>query len=63
MCQAEGKTRAATIADHVTPHRGNEDLFWNGELQSLCKPHHDRDKALIEAGKTLITYGLDGWPE
>lgn len=62
MCQAEGKATAATIADHVTPHRGDEALFWNGELQSLCKRHHDSDKALIEAGKAPVTYGEDGWP-
>ncbi|HEV7344279.1 MAG TPA: HNH endonuclease [Devosia sp.] len=35
-CLREGRITAATVADHVEPHRGDEDLFWNGELQSLC---------------------------
>lgn len=31
----------ATIADHVTPHRGDERRFWYGPLQSLAKHCHD----------------------
>lgn len=44
MCEAEGVIMPATISDHVVPHRGDVDLFWNGELQSLCKDHHDSAK-------------------
>ena len=44
MCEAEGSTAIATIADHVEPHRGDPDKFWHGELQGLCKPHHDSTK-------------------
>jgi hypothetical protein len=36
MCLAAGQIQAANIADHVVPHRGDLDLFWNGALQSLC---------------------------
>lgn len=33
------------VADHVVPHRGDEQLFWDrSNLQCLCKPCHDRDK-------------------
>lgn len=33
------------VADHRTPHRGDEALFWDeGNLQTLCKPCHDRHK-------------------
>src|SRR5687767_2133162 len=41
MCQADGRVTAATICDHVEPHRGDAALFWSGPFQSLCKPHHD----------------------
>lgn len=44
MCEAEGLITAARVCDHVVPHRGDVDLFWNGERQSLCKTHHDRTK-------------------
>ena len=41
MCKEEGKVRLATIVDHVIDHKGDIDLFYNGERQSLCKTHHD----------------------
>jgi 5-methylcytosine-specific restriction enzyme A len=49
MCLAQGITTPATIADHVTPHRGDSQSFWYGTLQSLCKYHHDSTKQLEEA--------------
>lgn len=31
----------ATVVDHVVPHRGNEDLFWDeNNWQPLCTAHH-----------------------
>jgi hypothetical protein len=42
MCEEDGVTSAATIADHVTPHKGDRTAFYTSPLQSLCKPHHDR---------------------
>src|SRR5690606_6241672 len=35
-CLRESRITAATVSDHVEPHRGDEDKFWNGKLQSLC---------------------------
>jgi 5-methylcytosine-specific restriction protein A len=33
----------AIVVDHIIPHRGNKELFWNREnWQPLCRPHHDR---------------------
>src|SRR5579864_4331363 len=63
MCLSySGVFQAATVADHREPHRGDPVKFWTGELQSLCKPHHDRDKKLIEAGRPLLGCDDDGWP-
>ena len=54
---------AATVADHVEPHRGDHDKFWHGRLQSLCKPCHDRDKQREEnGGRAIVAIGCDGWP-
>lgn len=61
MCRADGRTTAATIADHLDPHRGDETLFWFGELQSLCKPCHDSAKQREEKG-TIARIDDDGWP-
>lgn len=41
-CRASGRYTAATVVDHIAPHKGNASLFWNlGNWQPLCKPHHD----------------------
>ena len=62
MCRDEGVYTPASVADHVTPHKGDEAKFWTGALQSLCKRHHDRDKKLIEAGRPLLGCDEDGRP-
>jgi 5-methylcytosine-specific restriction enzyme A len=48
MCLANGRVTAATIADHIQPHNGDLNLFWHGELQSLCTFHHNKTKQRIE---------------
>lgn len=63
FCQNEGKITAATVADHVTPHKGDAHLFWHGALQSLCKTCHDSTKRRLERGsKPRVAIGADGWP-
>lgn len=33
------------VVDHIVPHRGDEALFWDeGNLQSVSKAWHDREK-------------------
>ncbi|HGA3733602.1 TPA: HNH endonuclease [Streptococcus agalactiae] len=42
-CQREGRLTKATVVDHITPHRGDQDLFGNqSNWQALCKTCHDR---------------------
>lgn len=63
MCLAEGIYTAATVADHVTPHRGDVRLFHEGELQSLCQPHHAGRKQAIEVrGFDDHIDASTGWP-
>src|SRR5690348_4661805 len=63
MCTAEGMVTAATVVDHVTPHRGDVVAFWRGPFQSLCQSHHSSDKQRIENGnKPRVRIGADGWP-
>ena len=56
-----GIVMAATICDHVEPHRGDVNKFWLGPFQSLCKRCHDSAKRLVET-RFLPDVGLDGWP-
>ena len=50
-CLARGVTKAASVADHIIPHRGNLELFYHGALQSLCPVCHSSAKAQEEHGK------------
>ena len=58
-CEQQGKIVPATVVDHITPHKGDEVLFWDSEnnWQSLCKPCHDSIKAREEQGQFI---GCDG---
>ncbi|TGN96115.1 HNH endonuclease [Burkholderia sp. USMB20] len=38
-----------TIGDHIVPHQGNDRLRLDPRnVQTLCKPHHDGEKAQAE---------------
>jgi 5-methylcytosine-specific restriction endonuclease McrA len=63
LCEAQGITQAATIVDHVKPHRGNKELFFNAaNLQSLCKPCHDKHKRIKELRGIMGGHDLSGLP-
>jgi hypothetical protein len=62
MCLAQEIYTAATVADHVQPHRGDRNKFWFGELQSLCAGCHSGDKKRLEDGLPLRGSDADGWP-
>jgi 5-methylcytosine-specific restriction enzyme A len=45
-CQAAGRVVAATVVDHVVPHRGDPRLFWDQRNWApACKHCHDRKTA------------------
>jgi 5-methylcytosine-specific restriction enzyme A len=62
MCLRDGQVHPAKVADHVTPHKGNERAFWFGELQSLCIAHHDITKRREEMFGYASDVDRDGWP-
>lgn len=62
FCAELGRIRAATIVDHVRPHRGNWLAFWAGPFQSLCKDCHDGRKQREERDGFSRRVGEDGWP-
>lgn len=43
ICTESGRAVAATVVDHIKPHRGDLSLVYDeANLQSLCKDCHDR---------------------
>lgn len=48
-CRRIEANTSRLVADHRKPHRGDEALFWDEEnLQTLCKPCHDKHKQRAE---------------
>lgn len=48
-CLSVDRTQAATVTDHIIPHKGDMDLFWDGNnWQSCCTDHHNIIKAILE---------------
>lgn len=41
-CTKRDRTTATAVVDHIVPHRGNRELFFDRDnLQGLCKECHD----------------------
>jgi hypothetical protein len=62
MCEEQGLLTAATVVDHIIPHKGNEELFFNGPFQSLCKLHHDSSKQTEENRGMQLGGNIHGEP-
>ena len=61
-CQQMGRVVAATICDHITPHKGDVAAFYAGPFQSLCKPCHDGAKQQLERSGVLRGCDTEGNP-
>lgn len=65
LCQISlslGEIVAADVVDHIRPHKGNIELFYDPtNLQSLCKHMHDTICQQMELGTYKQAIGLDGW--
>lgn len=45
-CEREGRLTAATVVDHVVPHKGDQELFWReSNWAPMCAACHDRKTA------------------
>lgn len=53
----------SAVVHHITPHKGNLDLFFDiNNLQSCCWMHHSGIIQSIENRGFDVTIGADGWP-
>jgi len=50
-CKKNGWIIPATVVDHIIPHKGNYDLFWDPKNhQAMSKQHHDIKTASEDGG-------------
>ena len=66
-CKRDGHVIAATVVDHVIPHKGNKGLFWDkSNWQSLCTSCHSsvkqREEWEEEQRKKPYRVDINGWP-
>ena len=63
-CEREKRISAATVVDHIKPHKGDEVLFWDSDnWQALCQRCHNTTKAQEEGRhRKRPRIGLDGYP-
>jgi 5-methylcytosine-specific restriction endonuclease McrA len=63
MCLEARVRRRANIVDHIKPHHGKRELFFDPRnLQTLCPTHHNRFKRREEHGRILSGCDADGIP-
>ena len=62
-CGQIGDITPATVVDHIKPHKGQRVLaFDQDNLQSLCKPCHDKWAQAKDNGKPIAGVDADGFP-
>ena len=50
-CLDEGRVAAATVVDHIIPHKGDWKKFWKSDnWQALCASHHSAKTAREDGG-------------
>lgn len=50
-CAHRDRVTAATVVDHIQPHRGDHKLFWGpANHQALCQPCHHTKTAREDGG-------------
>ena len=61
--QRRGRVVAATVVDHIVPHRGDQALFWDSaNWQPLCKLCHDGHKQRLERSGVVAGCDVAGLP-
>jgi len=62
-CEKQGRTVPATVVDHIEPHRGDQELFWDKDnWQPLCKRCHDSHKQRLEKSGAVMGCDTSGMP-
>ncbi len=62
-CLRQEIVEAATVCDHIDPHKGDEAKFFDPDnVQSLCARCHDSVKQREEMGQVVVLTGVDGYP-
>lgn len=60
FCEHKGQRVRANVVDHVIPHKGRAEVFWNVvDWQPLCRSCHDTTKQQMELQCVLVGTMMD----
>ena len=63
MCEAAGRVRLAQVVEHVVPHKGDEEKFWDeANWQGLCATDHSAAKQAQEKSGRIRGCDVNGRP-
>ena len=63
LCWERNKVTPSTVVDHIKPHKGDQDKFWDeSNWQALCKHCHDSHKQAQEKSGKLRGCDENGYP-
>lgn len=56
ICEPQNRVTPACVVDHVQPHKGDQDLFWDStNWQALCQSCHNSKTAKEDMGSWSST--------
>ena len=63
LCAKVGRDTPSNTVDHIIPHKGNLDLFWDeGNWQSVCPMCHNASKRMQELHGHSQACDINGFP-
>lgn len=63
MCERMGRVTAGNTVDHIKPHKGDIELFFDADnLQTLCTPCHSALKQMEEIHGYSQAVDINGVP-
>ena len=62
-CAVQGRKVRSSVVDHIRPHRGDRQLFFDEKnWQALCKPCHDTAAKIKDHDGHMPGVSVDGSP-
>lgn len=63
LCLRQGRDTPANVVDHIKPHGGDYELFWDRvNWQALCKQCHDSSKKIKQNTGVYPGCDVNGMP-
>lgn len=61
---SKGRTVPATVVDHIEPHKGDDELFWDQDnWAALCQACHNAHKQRLEKSGMVMGCNVNGAPD